>query len=403
MTRSRFRMRAWVDVRGAPVAVLIFVVAALAGMVLLSFVDVQGGTPKFDGDFYRRMAEHPRTFYDAPFSYRVLTPMLVWVLPFATRTGFALATVLGVAGTATILFHYVRTFDDQAAGLRALVFFALTGGVLFVFVDPWLVDPLAMLLSMLTFLLVRRGHIGWASLTACAAVASHENALVMLMPLAVAHFVERGRRFDPRLVAFVGLPIVVYVLLRRTPLLYGYIPPSVPFRSPDYLRDQFDLRLTIDGGLGNSVLFAIAGSFGATWVLAALGLRGAPRFLRLTALMVPLVLILPVVAADWDRLLTTAFPVVLPLAARVRLRWWILVPFVAVQAVLAGLTVERLSTIYRDIFFAFPTGHFEDRNTTLTLVLLGVAVVLALAGAATSRTWRAPRPRPAAGIRGASA
>jgi hypothetical protein len=160
MTRTRSRIRAWAHVGGVPAALLIFIVAALAGMVLLSFVDVQGGNPKFDGDFYRRMAEHPRTFIEAPFSYRVFTPMLLWLLPIATRTGFAVTTVLGVAGTAAILFLYVRTFDDRAAALRAVVFFGLTGGVLFVFVDPWLVDPPTMLLSMLTFLLVRRGHIG---------------------------------------------------------------------------------------------------------------------------------------------------------------------------------------------------------------------------------------------------
>jgi hypothetical protein len=401
MSRSRSGVSAWAGDGGVRAVLLVFLVAALAGMVVLSFVDVQGSNPRFDGDIYRRMAEHPRTFSEAPFSFRVLTPFLVWVWPFASRTGFAVATVIGVAGTAALLSQYVRTFDDQAAALRAVAYFGLTGGVLFVFVDPWLVDPPTMLLSMLTFLLVRRGHIGWASVTASAAVASHENALVMLIPLAVAHYFERGRRLDPRLIAFVGLPILVYLLLRRTPLIYGYIPPSFPFRSFDYLRGQFDLRLRLDGGLGNAVLFTIAGSFGATWVLAAFGLRGAPRFLRLTTLMVPLVLLLPVVAADWDRLVSTALPVVLPLASRVRLRWWILVPFLTVQSVLAGLFVKRLSTIYRDFFLASPTGRFEDRNAGVTLALLGLAVVLALVGGATGRTQRRPTPRPAAGIRGA--
>lgn len=387
-------MSLWARVRTGSPVLAILVAAVVAAVIALTLFDIQGASPRFDGDIYRKMAEHPRTFYEAPFSFRVLTPLLVWTLPITSRAGFAAATVIGVAGTAALLFLYVRTSDDQAAGLRAVAYFALTGGVVFVFIDPWLVDPATMLLSMLTFLLVRQGHVGWATVTACAAVANHEYAMIMLLPLALAHFFERGRRFDRRLVAFVGLPILVYVLLRRTPLLYGYIPPSFPFRSVDYLQDQFDLRLTIDGGFGNAGLYAIAGSFGGTWVLAASGFRGAPRFLRATALMVPLVLVLPVLAADWDRMLSVAFPAVLPLAARVRVRAWILVPFLAVEAGLAGLMIERVTTVYNDIAFALPTGHFEDRNTALTALLLGVAAGLALLGAATSRTQRRPVPRP---------
>jgi hypothetical protein len=64
--------------------------------------------------------------------------------------------------------------------------------------------------------------------------------------------------------------------------------------------------------------------------------------------------------------------------------------------------IERVSTIYEDIVFALPAGHFEDRNTALTLVLLGVAAGLALLGAATSRADRRIA-RQTSGFRGAPA
>ena len=221
--------RSWIAVwrtGDARDALMIFAIAALAGLVALHFLDVQRGHPQFDGDIYRMMAGYPRTFYVAPYSLRVLTPWLVWILPFSTRAGFALTTVIGVGGTAAVLFLYVRTFGDRAAALRAVAYFALTGWVVLLFVDPWLVDAPTMLFSILTFLLVRRGHIGWATITASVAVASHESALVMLIPLAVAHYFERDRRFDTRLIPFVSVPIILYLLIRCTPLVYGYIPPS---------------------------------------------------------------------------------------------------------------------------------------------------------------------------------
>jgi peptidoglycan/LPS O-acetylase OafA/YrhL len=110
--------------------------------------------------------------------------------------------------------------------------------------------------------------------------------------------------------------------------------------------------------------------------------------------MVPLVLLLPVFGSDWDRLLTVAFPVVIPLAARIRLRWWILALFLAVQASLAALTIERVSTIYTDYNNSLPTGHFENRNPALTAALLGTGVLLALFGAARSTPLRATITRP---------
>jgi hypothetical protein len=121
-------------------ALMIFAIVALAGLVGLHLFDVQRGHPQFDGDIYRMMAEHPRTFFVAPYSLRVFTPWLVWILPLSTRAGFALMTVVGVAGTAAVLFLYVRTFGDRAAALRAVAYFGLTGWVVLLFVDPWLVD-----------------------------------------------------------------------------------------------------------------------------------------------------------------------------------------------------------------------------------------------------------------------
>jgi hypothetical protein len=218
--------------------------------------------------------------------------------------------------------------------------------------------------------------------------------LVVLIPLAVAHYFERGRRFDARLIPFVGVPILVCILIRATPLVYGYVPPSALFQDFEYLNGQFHHRLRLDGGVGNAMLFTISASFAATWVLAALGLRGAPRFQRLTTLMVPLVLVLPVFGSDWDRLFTVAFPVVIPLAARIRLRWLILGLFLAVQAILAALTIERVSTIYTDYNNSLPTGHFENRNPALTSALLGIGVILVLFGAARSTSLRATVTRP---------
>jgi hypothetical protein len=68
--------------------------------------------------------------------------------------------------------------------------------------------------------------------------------------------------------------------------------------------------------------------------------------------------------------------------------------FLAVQAILAALTIERVSTIYTDYNNSLPTGHFENRNPALTSALLGIGVILVLFGAARSTSLRATVTRP---------
>ena len=193
---------------------------------------------------------------------------------------------------------------------------------------------------------------------------------------------------------FIALPVLAYVLIRDTPLVYDSIPSYTAAWDTENIAATYDLRLTLDGGLGSAVLFAIAASFGAVWILAVVGFHGASRFVRATALLIPLVVILPVFATDWDRMLTLAFPVVLPLAARVPLRWWVLVPLLAAQTALAGLSIWRISTVYNNYGVAYATGHLQNRNVGLTLALLCGAVALAVLGVAIGGRRPAPMRMP---------
>jgi hypothetical protein len=65
-----------------------------------------------------------------------------------------------------------------------------------------------------------------------------------------------------------------------------------------------------------------------------------------------------------------------------------------VQATLAALTIERVTTIYIDYNSSLPTGHFENRIPALTSALLGIGVILVLFGAARSTSLRATVTRP---------
>jgi hypothetical protein len=378
-TSSRF------NVRDSHLAVLVFLTVAVAFWFALPYVDIQGNHPVSDGAIYRAMAEHPasrisvlfgstflRDALPPPFVFRLLTPWTVWALPFGTHTGFKLVNVAGVAGSASMLYLYARTFFDRAAGLRAVAYFVLAGNVLALLMDPWLVDGPTFFIAILSFYLVRRDRIGWATLVLCAGAAAHESSLLVLATLLFAHLATTNWRFDLRLVPFVALPVLVYVLVHNTSLVYGNTV-TYEFWSAANRNAVLDTRRHLDGDLVKSVFLAFATSFGAIWILAVIGFRRAPTFVRASVIMIPVLMVNFLTASDWDRVLTVAFPVVIVLACRVKLRWPFLVMFLIVQAWISGLAIDRLTGYYHE-----DLGH---PHTSLTLALLAVSFAVIAFGA----------------------
>jgi hypothetical protein len=374
--------------RDGELTALIVLVVGVAYAIALPHVDIQGSHPISDGAIYGAMAEDPagkvsvlfgsvflENALPVPFVFRILTPWTVWALPFGTEAGFKLVNIAGVAGSAGVLYLYARTFFDRTAALRAVAYFVLAGSVLALLMDPWLVDGPAYFISILSFYLVRRDRLGWATLTLCFAAATHESLMLVLATLLFAHLATSGWRFEPRLIPFVGLPVLVYVLIHNTSLVYGSTL-TYEFWSTAHRDAVLETRRHLDGDLVKATFLAFVTSFGTVWILAALGFRGAPRFLRASTIILPVLVVGFLTASDWDRILTVAFPVVIVLACRVRLYWPFLAAFLVVQAVLSGLAIDRLTGYYRE--------DLSHPHTSLTLALLVVALILVLFGTLTA-------------------
>ena len=88
---------------------------------------------------------------------------------------------------------------------------------------------------------------------------------IVVATLAFAYLADNDWRFDPRLVPLVGLPVLVYVLIHYTSLLYGSTM-AYHFWSSENREAVFDTRRHLDGSLGKPLFFAFATSFGAVWI-----------------------------------------------------------------------------------------------------------------------------------------
>ena len=112
---------------------------------------------RWDHYRYIEMARHPFDPADtlareAPYCWRILTPLLVFVSPFDWRVSFMAITLVGMGGTALVFWAYLaRLGYDWAARLFGLTLFFSLAGLLFNLRDYYLTDALALLAITLGF------------------------------------------------------------------------------------------------------------------------------------------------------------------------------------------------------------------------------------------------------------
>jgi hypothetical protein len=290
--------------------------------------------PAFDAYVYVAMAERPAFFTVAPWGYRVLTPWLVDALPMPNVIrGFRRVTLgaLSLAGAA--LFLFLRRLGHGAApSLLAVAVFGFSPPVAEAVRDPFLAEPLAVLLLVLFLLAVESGA-GLAVLALLGVLgALAKELLLVLLPLAyVAAEPRAGRGRALARTALVMLPALVATALLRmwwTPQLAG--APGVPALSD-----------------ATAALATLAGSWRDWWApvllggltpAAALGaLRGSARpLLRRYGWLVVVLVVLPLAAGvytgdgaassffalDVPRLLLYALPLLLAFALIALDRIW---------------------------------------------------------------------------------
>jgi hypothetical protein len=144
--------------------------------------------PAFDAYVYVAMAERPAFFTVAPWGYRVLTPWVVDALPVPNVIrGFRRVTLGALALTGAALFAFLRRLGHGVApSLLAVAVFGLSPPVGEAVRDPFLAEPLAVLL-LVSFLLALEAGAGAAVLALVAVLgALAKEVLLLLLPLAYA-------------------------------------------------------------------------------------------------------------------------------------------------------------------------------------------------------------------------
>ncbi len=267
-----------------------------------------------DARYYVSMAQHPFHFTVAPWGFRILTPILVWLIHAPAVYGFAAVNVISLAATAAMLYAYLLEFYEPRVAMFGVALFAVSPAVLIEM--KWVVDVDAFLFAMVMLAFLALARRQWALLGAAMVlgVLDKETMLFVLLPLAVVGYSEY--RFAPRRrwMALLGLPVLIYVLVHYTPLVFRPVPGTYDYFSISNLRFVFhEQQQLAGGGAGYSFFWSMVDTFGALWILAMLFVRRADRRIRHTIVFLVPVLASVLLADNWSRVLALAFVVIIPL------------------------------------------------------------------------------------------
>ena len=287
-------------------------------------------------DAYRYVAMAQQPFgssnpaaHNAPFAWRLLTPLLVYLLPLPTLTGFWIVTLLGLAAATLALVWLLRGFGlpEETAIAGGLAFVFLMPATGFTLFDDKLVDPLAF--ALLTLALAacvhRRGWLQLLSLTLCAL--DKETALFGAIFAIAWSWQQRDRLLLRWSLAS------LFVVLAALTLMRVFIPASdynlsstLFYVTVDSVVNPIRLVLAFDGAWGILLPLAFASRWfrhcPAAWLL----------WLAATAQVC--------ISYDIERVVVYAFPVMIAascwtietLAKSWHIsRWWLWMPVFALE------------------------------------------------------------------------
>lgn len=325
-------------------------------LVVLLVLFVFYWEPRFlesgDAVYYLQATERPLTFIAPPFSYRIFVPLIGYLLPIPSPTALILLTFTGLTLASGWIFHFCRTKLSIENSTLCAGFFLLSPIVTFSLMDPYLVDPIFVAFLSLAILgLARRS---WALVLTglLVGVLAKETILFLLPSLAFLYMKWRSAHSRVLLVAIVA-PILLYLIIHYTPLLFGESTPNYSYLSIDTRRFVLDYQRINFGNWFMALIRAIFESFSFLWVLAAVSawrlLRTKDADLFSTLSRGLLLVLVPVaasllVATDWTRMLGIAYVTVLPLAAAELRGLKVMLSSLALYGAQAAITWRTMDT-----------------------------------------------------------
>lgn len=303
------------------------VAVLMVGLIAL-LVYATGGTLSYPDDRYPwdhqkyiAMAQAPFSdetlVHVAPFSWRVLTPLLVYASPFNLVFSFFLVSMVGLTLVGYFTYLYLRAlgFWHWPAITGLLLFALLPAAFRFNLWDHFLTDPLALATVVIGFYLMEKRRDRLLALVLLVGVVNKEVALFLapVYSLFVIRNYGLSRASILKIILVIAPATLAFFALRISIPAYNEYDPLA-------LAVIVIQRRYIDRGLEGIFrqIFAYTiGTWGVLFALCLVEFKAKARWLvqrKEWLVFLLLVYAQMLFTGNTERLLVYAFPVVIPLA-----------------------------------------------------------------------------------------
>lgn len=302
-----------------------------------------------DSAIYLKMSYQPFTFISSPYSYRILTPLLVYLLPFEHLMGFIVVNLSATISTLVLLFYYLKKLDfTKNYRVLGVLFFFLAPSVLYLLVNITLVDSLSYFFFLLAFYAILIKSDKLYLITLLLGILNKETILFTL-PLFFICKLDSGILKALKSTLLISLPaLLIFFYVRYSLGLVNYLSLDEIVRISSNLFHSLNLF--------NNPFPA----FGTLWIISFFSIRNIDNpFIKKSIYLIPLILLQLFIATDSFRALFLAFPIIIPMSMylnKVKNNKIILVLIILSLTILISyiMMVNNSATPYFTIFLFLP-------------------------------------------------
>lgn len=258
-----------------------------------------------DSFFYFKMSYNTFESTSAPYMYRILTPFLVYILPFKHIISFILINLTAIISTSILFYYYLKKLNFKPFySLIGVLFFILGPNILYSMYNIALVDPLSFLFFLLAFYAILSKNDKMYMFALIIGVLNKETIL-FTVPLYFLYKLETER-------LIIAIKSTALVLV---PVLILFISIRYYFGFTDYLSLTTIKEIIFYQINSNNILANPYLTFGALWIIGLYNIKNIEnKFLKNSLYVLPFIFLQILMATDTLRSLFLAFPIIIPLS-----------------------------------------------------------------------------------------
>lgn len=284
------------------------------------------GVWPFD-QIYLEMSYNPFKAINAPFTYRVLTPLIVYLLPFEHLTGFIIVNIFFLFATSLLFFYYLRKSNFSfLVSIIGLFFFMLSPTTIFMMASICQVEVLMWFMLLLAFYAILCNNDKLYVLALLIGVMNKETVLIIIPLYFLNKLKSNGSLLHSiKSTIITALPALIAFMLIRLYFGLSGTYNSIPYYSIEFVK--FILKEYLQLGVADPyyqlfgihsplcVPYFIYVTFGSLWLFMLFNLKHIDNnFLKNSLYLIPFIFLQLIIGIDIRRILFIAFPIIIPIA-----------------------------------------------------------------------------------------